>query len=297
MNGKMTARQLTALCAAGMISPATQALPLWAARAGRSGWLMLIICLPLNLLAAHLLVIYKSKPGLGPLDLCVSVFGRVLGKCLLFIVGVAVPMTMLAFNTRMFAARFTATIFPRASETVFMAALLTLTFFITREGPGRAARMGVILLWTALVVLTLLFICSAGSLKAENLLPISPRDYGPLAAVSAAGLSMFGVFALGALLRVSDSSRLTRETRRSMCLTTVFLTAVIMLCAGVLGTDMIKRSDYPVFSAVKALSVPGVLERLDAFAVTFWMLSDNRVQGAGRTVRGAAVAALNLKDA
>lgn len=274
---KISARQLTALCTVAMISPATQVAPSWAAEMNQAGWLMFLPGLPINFLLIWLMGrLYKKQPDLGLPDIFTKVFGKVLGGSILLIVGVLIPLVMLIFNNRLFAGRFSSTIFPHTPDYLFIVATMALTFFFTRKSLLRTMRVNSIFFWAALGVIVLLFFGSLSSIKTVYLLPISPREYGGLAGKSMMGLAIFGTFSIGGFLshHVYDRQNLARETRRATGLLFVLLTMILVICLGVLGPSLARRTSYPIFSAIKALTVPEVFERIDAFAITLWIVTD-----------------------
>lgn len=273
----ISARQLTSFTAVAALSVGTRILPVSAASANQAGLLLAVAALPFALLLMWMMGrLYKDYPGMGLADIVLRVFGKFFGKVVLLLIGVFVPFVMLLFTLRLHADRFAATVFSDSSSGFFLVLTLIVSFYIARRGVHNAVRLGAVFAPVLIVVIAAIFFMALGDFKVGNLLPISPDDLVPLGFAVPYALIVPVIIILGNLLSgaVGDKEKLTSEGVRANLWLSAGLTALIAVCLGLLGSNLTAHSTSPIFSAVKALNVPGIFERVDAFTVVLWLFAD-----------------------
>lgn len=273
----ITARQLTSFAAVAALSVGTRVLPGAAASANQMGLLLAVASLPAALLLMWMLgKLYKDYPGMGLADIFIRVFGKFFGKVILLLIGIIVPFIMLAFTVRLHADRFASTVFSESPSIFFLTLTLVVAVYIARRGVHHAVRLGAIFAPVLIVVIAAIFFMALGDFKVGNLLPLSPDDLKPLGFAVPYALIMPVILILGNLLSdaVGDKENLAREGMRANIWLSAGITAVIAVCFGLLGSGLTERSTSPIYSAVKALNVPGIFERVDAFTVVLWLFAD-----------------------
>ena len=270
----VSARQLTVFASVAALSAGIREIA-GMASAGRAGILANIAALPAGLLIMSMLgALYKKYPETGLDGIFIRSLGRFFGGFALLLAGAVIPLAIAALTARTHSELFSSTIFPGARPYYFLIPAAAAVFFITRRGLDGAARLATALALILSAALATVFFASIGNIK--GLLPLYTDDMRAFARAASYGTAVPAFIVTGNLLSGSVINRrsLRREGIWASAVMCAGLTLITAVCVGVLGAGLASRSMSPIFTAAKALTVPGIFERIDALTVVVWIAAD-----------------------
>ena len=272
-------RQLLALSAAALLSPALRLYPsASAALAGRGAWLSALCCLPPLLLYLLFFCRFTAlrREGEGLAELIERALGERAGHAALLLFALWL-LLYAGFVLRSSAERFVVALFPRSGPGFFVLTLGLAALPASLRPPRTLARMARMLLTPLLLALLVLLLASLRSVETENLLPLTADDALPVlfGALPVAEVLLFGIyvpaFLLGGTEKREDDFRAAALWLLGMVL---LLTALCAAVLGCFGADLTQRLSLPFFTLVRNLIFFRSLERMEALAVALWLFPD-----------------------
>ena len=272
-------RQLFALGAAAMLSPALRLYPALSVRlAGKAAWLSALCALPPLLLYAfvccRLAAARREGEGLG--ELFLRALGEKAGKAVLLLLGLWL-LLYAGFVLRAAADRFVVALFPHSAPTFFVITLGLASLWAAQGSPRALARMARMLFPLLLGVILLLLLCSLRQAEPENLLPLTEADALPVlaGALPVGEVLLLGLFAPGFLLGgVKKEPGGAWELLLWLCGMCLLLTAICAAVLGCFGAEITERLTLPFFTLVRNLIFFRSLERVEALVVSLWLFPD-----------------------
>ena len=271
----LTSGQLSALIFVSTLSPAMRLLP-WrlAATAGRGVWLsVLLAAAPLGLLWGVCHILLKRRlPGEGLGGLLRRGLGRRLGTVICIIYMVWLPVYA-GFLLRSAAERLVAVVYDLGSPALFgvlLLALAGLAAFGRTRALGRTAQVVGELL---LLVLGLVALLLAPSVKPGNLFP--PEDWGGVLRGAAPGYDVgsafvYLLFLAGSMEEGPGTRRLARGSLAGLGVGGL----LAALTVGALSPRVAAGAENPFFVAIRDLSLFGFVERVESVVIALWVLTD-----------------------
>ncbi len=275
MKRKITEREMSVLCFTMLFSPLIRTAPSASlAAAGKGGWLC-----PLIALLPALLTVWILKRGLrlvpeGGLGQVLQLgYGKILGRILCG--GEAAWIFVeLSICFRLYGERFLGSVYRDSSIFLFILTLAAIAVWLSRKSLPAFARLAQISFFPLTITVAAILILAAGKIQKENWLPVYWDDAGAVLNGISPILSIFGLALLGFFL----GGEVRRGSKRYAQVWTVvfFLTAgaVSIVILGIFGPGMSARLQVPLFTLAKEIRVGSLLERLEAFVIAVWVLSD-----------------------
>jgi dolichol kinase len=272
---KISERQLSVLCFVALFSPLIRNVPRAAvAEGGKAGWLS-----PLAALIPALLVVWVLRKGLklvpegGMGQILRLGYGEVLGRFLCFCEAVWL-FGELSLCIRLFGERFVGSAYRDTSIFLFLFTLAALTLWQSRKPLAAVVRLAQVGFFPLTITVAAILILGIGQGKAENWLPVAWSDGGAVLRGIPSVLSIFGLvlvgFFLGGEIRREGRGKSLQWTAAYFIVATIM--GVVVLAA--FGPGLVERLQLPFFSLAKEIRVGSVLERMEAFVMAVWVVSD-----------------------
>ncbi|KUP06890.1 hypothetical protein Q75_06655 [Bacillus coahuilensis p1.1.43] len=153
---------------------------------------------------------------------------------------------------------------------------LIVVVYIVRLGVETTARTAEIFLPWILLLFLLLVLLSLPGIEMKNILPvfengISPIMYGAYYMVGFPFLEL--IILLSFTPYVEKQKYLTRYFIMGVGLGSIVLIILTAYCVLILGPGITARSEFPIYSLGKKVSIGNFLERLEIFVAIIWFIS------------------------
>lgn len=275
MKQKITQREISVLCFTALFSPLIRTAPSASvAAAGKAGWLC-----PLAALIPALLTVWILKKGMtlapgGGLGQVLQLgYGTILGRILCGLEAVWL-FVELSVCFRLYGERFLGSVYRDASLYLFILTLAVIALWQSRKSLPAIARLAQISFFPLTITVAAILILGMGDMEKENWLPVYWTDTGDVVMGVPPILSVFGLALVGFFL----GGEVRRERKKNaQAWTAVFflLAAVVsVVVLGVFGPGMSGRLQVPLFTLAREVKAGSLLERLEAFVIAVWVLSD-----------------------
>ena len=262
----LSVRQIMILLMVGLLAPATELLPVVAARqVGGGGWLVGLGMLPVLLFALWI----GSNVFCGD-GVCLCA-GKPMGYNIIIIYLGWIVLTLSA-ALRLSAARMEL-IYGQPSSVWISVILLAVAVWMGMGKASALARAAEIFYLALAVLLTGVLLLAAFKVEWRNLYPVEWRGL-PKGSLLSAGmlLNAAPIAVLGARVPMK-----MRSGRRACGWAVVFCVAIVLTLAvvlGNLGSKLSARLDIPYIIMVQGLSIKGAFQRTEALIAAVWLLSD-----------------------
>lgn len=274
---KISIRQFFIIYVIGVAALIIRVLPRYSSFFAKEGtWIASIAAvLPMFLLMFLLYKIMRNGKDSSLVDSFKRILGKAGSKVLLAIYLIAC-IVFLAFRIRYFAEKCMSSIFTNVQVEFFIISVLVVVYLIAKNKLQAFARFTEFI-WIPLLmfVIFILFI-SIPDIKLENLYPITIYDIDNIAM---GVLPIMAVYVyLPCMLFLGDSVNNKEKflkTGIKYILIIGILGAIISLTTvGVFGSDLSQDLTQPYFTALKNIELFGTIERIEALAITFWIVTD-----------------------
>lgn len=155
--------------------------------------------------------------------------------------------------------------------------LLLIISVILALGPIRnIARSSQIFVIVVLVMMGVVFLFACANVRKENLLPVTYLDapevlYGMEPIIMLMSCYFYYTFLIGHMEKREDDAK---TVRRWVLLLTIVVFLILLSTIGNLSAELIIDIKNPFFTMVQDISAFGIIERMEAVAVTLWCISD-----------------------
>ncbi|OQB14324.1 MAG: Spore germination protein [Firmicutes bacterium ADurb.Bin193] len=274
---KITIRQSMFVLTTIVFSPSVRFFPNYTARiAKQASWLApfvaALIMLPMLFISVSIAKKYKDASFITVMDdICTKAVSRVI--TFLYILWLTL---ILALYVRYYAERLLTTILPNVDMLVFIIPMLILSAVVARKNAVVLARMSEIILPVITVFFVLCVIGVLPEVKIKNLTPISYLDALPVLYSSLGIIAIWSympfIFHFSSIISGKESiKKIGLQTLIAILFISFFSIATAV---GVLGDSIIRLIPIPFFAVIKQLSLFDSIERIEAFIVSVWLLSD-----------------------
>ncbi len=275
---KISIRQLMLILFVITYTPTMRAIPVHTAKtAHQAAWLS-----PLITLAAVIPVIlmfssiYKKYKEESFMEITEDIFGKIAGK-IITILYITLLTLLSAVNSRNYAEKLVATMFPNVNVMVFLVIMLAFVAFILRKsGLVVLARMNEIIFPILVTIFLSVFLLALKDIKISRITPISPLDFFPVLQGSSVVTAVFSHLPFLFLLsnNVNNKEKLKKVCLPAAGILAFLIMVLIIVCIGMLGTSTIELTRIPFVTAVKQVSLFHTLERVEAAVISQWIFSD-----------------------
>ena len=275
---KISGWQLISIGFIGILSPVIRLLPSQAVKlSGSFAWLSVI----LSILSVSLLYLIlhrfmkNANTNQGFSEMIIRALGLKVGNIVLFIFALWL-IFYTAFSLRGAADRYVVSIYEHSSKNTFIIIMLFLAFISTLgkfSSLGRSAEV-----FFPLLFATLLIILIFGFSDVDfNMLPPptikdAPKIFSALPLCSTVlSTSFYSGFLLG---KIKDSRKIGKTFFSWLIITVIFISTICAVTVGSFGPQLTATLSYPFFILVRNISIFGFIERLEAFIMGLWVISD-----------------------
>lgn len=274
---QITARQLMILLFLELLSPGVQLTTGWAARkAGAAGWLAGVGAIPLLLLVIWMVGrLTRGLPeGQGLADGLLDALGPVAGRIVVALYALW-ELVRLTTGLRLYGQKVT---MDYDDERLWfcLIVLCAVAVWIASGRLAAFARAGEIFYLAMCALLILLLGAGVLQIDVLNLAPVSfdelagvPAAVGEAAAILSAGI--YGGFLLAWLPKEERGRALPIRWTVKFCLV---LAAVQLVILGGMGAALTQRTEMPLFTLARDMSIGSTIQRLEGVVVSIWILSD-----------------------
>lgn len=281
-DNKVSMYQLAIICILVSVVPIVRYFPISLTNiAGRGAWIgALLTILPAILLVCvlhELMNKLKSKEG-NPKNLnnvFDTVYGKILGKILSFAYLLWI-LIFVAAQLRFFGERLISTTYIYTPIIFLLVTMLILTFFVAKGRISNFGRFAEIFFELFVIIIAFVVIASASNFELKNVWPINKEEIMGIPMAILRGTSIFGTLTIGMFFAEKIEDR--KSIKKYGIIATLVITIIgligVFVTLGTFGKDLLPTLAQPFFMALKVISVFGVIERIEAVFITFWVVAD-----------------------
>ena len=250
--------------------------------AGKAAWLAaLISVIPSILLVWTLHVLMNKVKSRNNIkietlsDVFNAVYGKILGT-LITIIYLIWIIIFAATELRLFAERLISTTFIYAPLIFFILTMLILVFFIIRGRISNFGRFAELFLELFVLVFIFILLTASSNINIRNFWPITIYDSKGISLAVLKGTNVFNMFTFAMFLgdKITDKENIKKTGTMAAIFTGIIGLIGIVVTLGTFGKDLLPTLSQPFFMALKVISLFGVLERIEAIFITFWVVAD-----------------------
>lgn len=274
---KISLRQALLLFTTILASPVVRFIPRATVKvAKQAAWLSPLISFVILVLYFILLQsLYKRHQNESLIEIFQDILGKILGKTLSMFYFLLITI-LASFYTRMYAERIVSTIFPNVNIIFIILVMIVTVAYVMRGGIVTLARMNELFIPILIVIFLVSDILLMPQMKINNFLPITYEDIIPIlrGSLFAIGLWPYLTFILMFSDKITNKENLKNAGFQTSILIIFLITIAITTPLGVFGWSLITKMPIPYFYAIREISLFDIIERIEAGAITLWLLSD-----------------------
>ncbi|MBZ4653978.1 MAG: putative rane protein [Peptococcaceae bacterium] len=272
--GKINSLQAILLMISMILPTAVLSVPAITVKSARQdAWLSIIVATVVGLLIAWLVVTLSLRfPGKTLFEYVEEILGKIPGKIVSFFY-IWWFLHMNALVIREYGVFLATAIMPDTPISVFHIVVVVVAAYAVRNGLEVLSRANQLLIPTT-VLLATVFILSTGNMKLSRMLPVIDTGLLPIIKGAAAPASWLGEIVTFAMIipYLNRPREAHRVAALSVLLVSFFLTASILEALLIFGPNLTGAWIFPVFNAVRLISVDNSLGRLEIIIVLAWVL-------------------------
>jgi len=274
---KISVRQFFIIYVIGVAALIIRVLPRYTSIFAKEGtWIAsLVAALPMFLL---IYILYKMMRK-GKDESLIESFERILGKTgskIVLLIYLIACIMFLTFRIRYFAEKCMTSIFTNVQVEFFVITVLVLVYLITKNNLQAFARFTEFI-WipVLLFVAFVLFICIP-DIQLENIYPVTIYDTDN---ILKGILPIMAVYVyLPCMLFLGDSvngkEKFFKTGIRYITIIALLGAIITFTTVGIFGADLSQDLTQPYFTALKNIELFKAIERIEALAITFWIVTD-----------------------
>ena len=274
---KISMRQFFIIYIIAMSALMIRLLPRYSSYFAKEGtWISALIGVVFIYLLIYILHITMRK---GKDTSFAESFERILGKTgakiLLFLYLVAC-IWFLSFKIRYFAEKCMTSIFTELQIEFFIMSVLFVAYLIVRNNIQGFARFSEFIWVPILLFIGGVLFLTAPSIKLSNLYPVTLYDIDNIF-MGTLPISMVFVYLPCMLFlgeNIADKEKFLKTGIIYMSVASLMGTSIVLTTVGAFGTELSQVLTQPYFTALKDIEILKALERIEALAITFWIVTD-----------------------
>ncbi|WP_261304422.1 GerAB/ArcD/ProY family transporter [Paenibacillus andongensis] len=241
---------------------------------GRDGWLFIFIfglfgCINILLF----IVLERLFPGKSFFQINRIVFGRIVGGLLNFAY-IFYFIDLCTWVMREFTDFFLITIEPSTPFSVFLIVAIVLSSYAVFHGMEVISRMNEVIFFITFCAYLILCLLLVNQYHPEYLLPILENGLFKPLKFWAVPTSFFGDAFIVCMF--INHVRKTKHTpvyaAIGMLLATLLSCILVLVSTMTLGAETTEKLTYPTLSLIRNINIANIVDRIDMFVVTIWML-------------------------
>ena len=266
-----------------VIAPIVRGFPVRAASiGGKAAWVSALISIIPNILIVlivhSLMNNVKGKDG-KVLESLTDVFDAVFGKVIGTILSVVYAVWLIlwaAIEIRLVAERITSTMLIYTPYRFFLITMLIVIYFFVRGNIKSYGRFAEIMLELFGIVLVFICLTVLPNLDIKNLWPVTTYDTKNVLLASTQSTGLFSIFTFSMFIgnKIEDKDKIKKYGIAAAIATGVIGAIGTAITIGIFSADVVASLSQPFFMALKVINVFGVLERIEAIFITFWIVAD-----------------------
>lgn len=279
MNKQLSMRQVVFMYLFISLSPVLRQIPsALAGEAGRSGYLSpfwsAFAILPL---AAVILLLIKSYPGLNLYEIMTHMAGKAFAKAMA-ILYILWGLLILTAKINVYSLTLQFTLMPKTRSDFFMQIMLVLVYYALLRGSKTIFRFSEFTLGPVFLLIGILFVCAVGRLRTDYLLPVStinlPSTIKASKSVIAVGGNLIIALFFADKLGISLTKKQVRKFWMGTLVFILFSFVITIFTFGITGASLTANLPFPFYITVKSISFFNIFERFEVIVTLICILSD-----------------------
>ena len=250
--------------------------------AGKAAWLAAILSILPNILLVFVLNALmnniKSKDGRkveALTDVFDAVYGRVIGS-IIAIIYLLWTIVFASIELRLFGERLISTTYTYSPIVFFVISMLVLVFFVARGKISSLGRFAEIFLELFVIIIVFVLLTASSNFNFANFWPVTTYDAKGIGIGILKGTDIFNMFTFAMFFgdKIKDKENIKKTGIFAAIITGIIGLIGIIITLGTFGEDLLPTLSQPFFMALKVINLFGVLERIEAVFITFWVVAD-----------------------
>ncbi|MFA6808141.1 MAG: endospore germination permease [Eubacteriales bacterium] len=274
---KISIRQAMLILLIMAFTPAVRVIPSFTTlKAMQAGWLCGIVgTIPFVFVLIMFGYIYRTYKKRSLMEITVDVLGKYLG----YIVIVLFFLWVVLLNglyLRFYGERLLDSAYPNVDIKTFIIILLILINIVIRSGLSVIARMNEVIIAIIVIMFISLCILMVPEIGIYKLYPLSQNNVIPVLEGSLGVLAIEGYIIIVLVFsdQINNMEKLIKTGLKTVAFMSVTITILLVSTIGTTGCTLASKAPLPFLLAVKEISIYGVLDRLEAFVIATWIISD-----------------------
>ena len=250
--------------------------------AGKAAWLAALLSIIPNILLVFalnaLMNNLKDKTG-KKIETLADVFDTVYGKVVGSIITILYFIWTIIFASvelRLFGERLISTTYTYSPIMFFIITMLVLVFFVVRGKIVNLGRFAEIFLELFIIIIIFVVLTASSNFNFANFWPVTAYDAKGIGIGILKGTDIFNMFTFSMFFgdKIIDKENIKKTGIFAAIVTAVIGLFGIIITLGTFGEDLLPTLSQPFFMALKVINLFGVLERIEAVFITFWVVAD-----------------------
>ena len=182
----------------------------------------------------------------------------------------------LAFRIRYFAEKCTAAIFTDVPIEFFVITIIFVAYLISKNHIQGFARFSEFIWIPLLLFIVLVLLILSPEIKLSNIYPVTLYDTGNILMGALPILAVMIYFTCMLFLGeyVDEKEKLFKCCKKYIPVSCFIAISIVFSTIGIFGYKLAQVMTQPYFSALKNIELFTVIERVEALAITFWLVTD-----------------------
>lgn len=280
---KISVFQTVAIYILVSIVPVVRYLPIIMTNsAGKSAWVAGLLSVIPNIFLVWVLhslmnnIRTKKGDNVKTLaDVFDAVYGKTVGT-ILTIIYLLWIIIFAAVELRLFGERLISTTFIYAPIVFFIITMMVLVYFIIRGRISNFGRFAEIFLELFILIIAFVVLTASSNINLSNFWPVTTYDAKGIFIGMIRGTNVFNMFTFAMFLgdKITDKDKIKKTGTFAAIVTGIIGLVGIVVTLGTFGKDLLPTLSQPFFMALKVINLFGVLERIEAVFITFWVVAD-----------------------
>lgn len=244
--------------------------------AHQAAWLApAVSCVFTYLIIVILSKFYVKYKNESFMEITYSITGGIVGKIIVLVYFVWVTI-LLSIYVRFFSERLVTSIYSDTDISFFIISMLVFVSFVLHSGLVPVARMSEVIFIFITTIFLVLAILLIPNVDIDKLTPISYLDIFPIikAAINITGINIYIFYFMMISDQINNKEHLKKIGLKTVSFVAVLSSLLIILTIGTLGPNVIPKLPSAFLSAVKIISVLGILEKLESVLISTWIATD-----------------------
>lgn len=280
MDTRLTIRQICFLFLFLSISSIFNYIPnLTVQNAGGTGYIAVIYgCILLLIYAGLLLLIIRTFPEKNIYEVIKTLFGTWIAKTLILLYAIWAYLYVIT-KIGAYSVTLQATLMPSIHPGILIVILFLLVVYTLTKNPRTIFRFAEFLYQPVIIFLAIMFIFALPSMDLYQLVPVSVTNlednlYSIPDVCSIGGNLVLLLFFCKELIYSGNAKNVRKRIINTVVTFTVISILAIVLSVAINGTTVTAKLSYPIFQAMKSVSVLNTFERFDSLITMIVMMSD-----------------------